>query len=110
MRTFLTLAAVVGLSLPAQAGVVTGSVSALHVDADHVILSVAGSVTSKASCNVSNGFAADAQAALGQAVGQTVAAVEGSEFKVTATGAGTCNLVPGYEDLVSIRVSATPSP
>jgi hypothetical protein len=114
MRTILTLVAVVGavvvgLSGPAHAGSATGKVAAFHVDGAHVILSVGGPVASRSACNVGNGFAADANAVLGQAVGQAVAAVEGTEFKVTAVGAGTCTVTPGFEDLVSLQVSAAPS-
>jgi hypothetical protein len=115
MRTLLSLAALVGagvaaLSLPAAAGSATGPVAAFHVDGAHVILSVTGSVSARPACNVGNGFAADAQSALGQAAGQTAAAVAGTAFTVIATGTGTCTVTPGFEDLVSLQISAPPTP
>jgi len=106
MRTFVGAAAVLtALSLPAQAGTATGKVAALQVDGSHVIVSVAGPVASRATCNVGNGFAADAGSALGQAVNQTATAVQGTEFKVTVVGSGSCTVTPGFEDVVSLGVT-----
>jgi hypothetical protein len=110
MRIAFTIAALVCMAAPAHAGTANGKVAAFRVDATHVVLSVTGTTARRAPCNVNNGFAADALAPLGQAVGQTVDAVQKTEFSVNVTGSGTCTVLPGYEDIVSIRVSTSSSP